>query len=612
MANLMKRPQKNPAGFDSAWDNADNSSSGSYSSAGVRPYATWSAARKMEPSLQELEIPEKIRLKKRIESLDKIILAAPQQDFGDIAAAVAERRKLNADLAALNKEEGKQLDCTVYVMDVLGEAFEQQGKGALWRKILKRVNQSSMRRPDGKMSGVDILTALQTELGWKAVFWAPDPTFDYAHDGDKTEHRAAYEIAKKKGTYYGVKIDPTKMVTNYRPQDDNTKRQDPNIFRLRSVPFGIVAARGGVHMACLVRGRIYENHGSGTQIDSQNTLGNWDYLSGVLLAPPEGIDQAWQGPIPATPPDAVSIARSRVASNMSEGNAYNRRPIDRDTDAEDIAQLAAEVPTLAPLFRSIPSRTERLAFWEKIYNQHDRYVKYENQYVSMRCSGSGGTDEIEIRSQLSSFRFGLHIYLEPNRSASSVSNAVGLQGDPDALKKASFLLEEISQVSNPLVQQFFKSILKQLPPLSDEERVKIRNDEVTFQKNLETTKQRLLAVWAPELEPQALQRLYRDSIQLIRQRGLKDDFEESKPYEHETVYYVSIQNGRIHVFGDRDFSHFSLVVDVFKQNIELEGDLLPQNLAKIARALQYAASKVPIQPLKKFMNTLAEKIHTLN
>ena len=66
------------------------------------------------------------------------------------------------------------LDCTNVVTIVLGETFRQQGRGADWKKVSKKIDKNTKSRGKGAtIEGEDIQAALQSELGWKGIFSSP-------------------------------------------------------------------------------------------------------------------------------------------------------------------------------------------------------------------------------------------------------------------------------------------------------------------------------------------------------------------------------------------------------------------------------------------------------
>jgi len=132
------------------------------------------------------------------------------------------------------------------------------------------------------LSGIDVQAALQSEAGWKGIYWAPDPKYLVPADelaggkGIKSEE-ASYTagIARRKGTYYkdfgkagypGVSVDQS--VTNYAPEAptaghgdaSKTTKDTSQLDKLKKLPFGVLSAHGGYHMTIITSGKVIEVH----------------------------------------------------------------------------------------------------------------------------------------------------------------------------------------------------------------------------------------------------------------------------------------------------------------------------------------------------------------
>jgi hypothetical protein len=255
-------------------------------------------------------------LKKEIAAQDAVLAQAGAKSFGEAARAGAKRRALEHLLLIEERGHGKYYgnqaataqpgdatayDCTIFVVDVLRDTFSKQGKSADWDRVIKRANKAS----GGALKGTQLMIALQEELGWVGVFWSPDVT----SVRDKGEHKYAWDIVRgaikgqesKMGTYYGVKVDQAKSVINYRPEDSGKSAETENLNRLRQVPFGIIAARGGKHMALIINGEIYEVHwdqpATSSTVIEHTDLSRWGWMSGSIVMPAEDVARAW----PQTP-----------------------------------------------------------------------------------------------------------------------------------------------------------------------------------------------------------------------------------------------------------------------------------------------------------------------
>lgn len=194
-------------------------------------------------------------------------------------------------------------DCTTYVLDVLKSAFAAKGESATWTAVMAEANRTS----GGKLKGTELLVALQAKAGWEGVFWAPDPRNP---EDASSEHPVAYRKATKDQTYYGVKVDASKSVIDYRrtaptpdPGQPAQPRPAPNmvgIERLRRLDFGVLAARGGRHMALIVNGSVYEIHWDRPATDptaiEATPLESFAWQSGVIVAPKGDLARAWRTP----------------------------------------------------------------------------------------------------------------------------------------------------------------------------------------------------------------------------------------------------------------------------------------------------------------------------
>jgi hypothetical protein len=252
--------------------------------------------------------------KARLAELDAII-ASPTSSFGQLAAAKAERLDVAHDIQLLETGAGTHVgnraadqgqgrtpapsktDCTEYTVQVLRETFAAKGQAATFTKILAAANKSS----GGKLKGTKLIQELQTQAGWKVVYWNPDTKFVDKKPGgaDDTEHTYSAQVAGSKGTYYDIPIEKDKMVTDYSPKGTTGTRQDvTSLEKLKKVPFGILTARGGMHMAMLISGVVFEVHYT-AECTSRNVfdatpLESWAWLSGVVAAPAADIDAAWR------------------------------------------------------------------------------------------------------------------------------------------------------------------------------------------------------------------------------------------------------------------------------------------------------------------------------
>lgn len=233
----------------------------------------------------------------------KPTVAAQKPGFADVAAGHARsiddkqseqiKAKGEGDYTGTKSGESgkKKTSCIGYVLDVLAQTFASIGKTADWDRIRKQAYRQSGA---GGIKGTELMKVLQSELGWVGVFWAPD-----TKSGDGENDYSARK-AKTKGSYYGIKVDKDKLVTDYSP-GGGRKAESEAIRRLRRVKFGVLAAKGGTHMTMILSGHVFEVHWSDTS-DSHNLfedagdLSNWGWGSGAIVMPPEEA-AGWNTPL---------------------------------------------------------------------------------------------------------------------------------------------------------------------------------------------------------------------------------------------------------------------------------------------------------------------------
>jgi subtilisin family serine protease len=185
-------------------------------------------------------------------------------------------------------------DCTEFVLTVLTQVFAAKGLTAEWRAVRKTAEQDSGR---GGLKGTEVIKALQAARNWQAVFWAPDPR--NPADGN-SEHPFAYRKVGSTKAYYGIAVDPSRSVINYRRTNPGHQADLTGIERLKRLQFGLLAARGGIHLAMIVNGDVHEVHWTvpATLRDSitSTPLETFEWQSGIIAAPPGDLDLAWRTP----------------------------------------------------------------------------------------------------------------------------------------------------------------------------------------------------------------------------------------------------------------------------------------------------------------------------
>lgn len=256
--------------------------------------------------------------------LQGIKSAAATRSLGEVGAAHARSMMLEHQeaVAATGKGtvEGNQCttptagvaksDCTNYVLDVLKFAFTAKGKGGDWEQVFKEAQKTSA----GKFKGNELVKALVSVAGWKAVFWSPDPTnpawkitdrhpTEEAARKHASEHPTAYKRVRDTGEYRssnektGIPVDAAKSVVNYRPTS-TTKREDmTGIDKLKKIPLAVITARGGQHMTLLLEGQVYEVHWDKPVTDPNvieaTPLEKWVWQSGAVVMPGEDYAKAF-------------------------------------------------------------------------------------------------------------------------------------------------------------------------------------------------------------------------------------------------------------------------------------------------------------------------------
>jgi hypothetical protein len=175
-------------------------------------------------------------------------------------------------------------DCTTYVLEVLKHAFAAKGLSANWKAVYDEAQKTSA----GAFKGTELLKALESKAGWKAVFWAPDPRNP---EDTHAEHPVAYKSVKTTGKYYGIPVDNTKSVVDYRPTSRTKQENMSRLDQLRQIPLAVIAARGGDHMTLMLNGDVYEVHWDKKATDpdviAATPLEKWEWQSGIVMMPAE-------------------------------------------------------------------------------------------------------------------------------------------------------------------------------------------------------------------------------------------------------------------------------------------------------------------------------------
>jgi len=182
-------------------------------------------------------------------------------------------------------DELKALDCTEYLIEILRKGFDAAGHADLIASIIKQAVQDS--GSEG-LKGIVLLQTLQDQLGWEGVYFNPD----VQNPGDRDdEHPYTAYVASSKGTYYGLNVNKDRSLLDYNPSSqDGTELNEDSISDADDIPFGLIAARGGRHMAVIIDGDVYEVHWSkgaaSADLITAVPLEEWGWMSGVILTPP--------------------------------------------------------------------------------------------------------------------------------------------------------------------------------------------------------------------------------------------------------------------------------------------------------------------------------------
>lgn len=156
--------------------------------------------------------------------------------------------------------ELKPISCIGLTLNCLGEGFRTAGLGTTWSKIHARL------AVDQKFYGTD-LQGLLRELGWKLVYWNPNPAKNKDWDAEDLRlnplapgrswnpvwggHEYRYATIKTKGNYYGLTIDDSQWLVGFGD------RVPADFAR---VPFFVGTAHAGYHVFPGRQGEVIEAH----------------------------------------------------------------------------------------------------------------------------------------------------------------------------------------------------------------------------------------------------------------------------------------------------------------------------------------------------------------
>lgn len=268
-------------------------------------------------------------------ALETDVAPGSGKSLGDVGSSIAKLKDVSHDLSVVETGTGLyegsmcttttagtvRMGCDSFVEKVLEEAFTQQGRAKDWKKVMAKAKKNEASRKTKKgSSGIDVQAALQSEAGWKGIFWAPDPKYkipDAELSGAKGDEAAW--AAKRKVLKYGYKDFPglkiQHSVTNYAPEAPNagygsastTVKDTTGLDKLKKLPLGYLTAHGGFHTAIFSYGKVIELHwaeaADSVDVITQTDLETWAvgprsgfhyYASGVIVAPAADVDAAFK------------------------------------------------------------------------------------------------------------------------------------------------------------------------------------------------------------------------------------------------------------------------------------------------------------------------------
>jgi hypothetical protein len=190
-------------------------------------------------------------------------------------------------------------DCIDFVINILEMGFTNSDMKNEWGRCKKHLG--------SKVSGQTLAKCL-TDLGWVAIYYAPDANNFYDKDLNKT-HTYSYIDAIQYQQYGNNIIRPIvplhDMCINYSPTtiyEDNVKVMDPTIpeqdkiEQVMNIPFAFLLAKYGGHVALLIKGKVYEVHwtaspysdnlfGTSKSFLFDHTTDTWNWMSGIIVTP---------------------------------------------------------------------------------------------------------------------------------------------------------------------------------------------------------------------------------------------------------------------------------------------------------------------------------------
>lgn len=223
-----------------------------------------------------------------------------RSDYRTEAGRQEALRRYGAPVSLSSQLEG--ISCIGLTLKCLGRGFERAGLEQTWGKIYSRlaINQN--------FYGTDLQKMLH-ELGWKSMYWNPDPSQNASWDAEDKQlnplkpgkiwnpvwggHAERYAVVLRKANYFNIPIDDKTSLVGFKDQAPAA---------LRNVPFFVGTAHAGYHVFPGFAGRVIEAHSmrdlnafDNLEVSLFNPLGmgggpRWTkaerYRSGVIMIPP--------------------------------------------------------------------------------------------------------------------------------------------------------------------------------------------------------------------------------------------------------------------------------------------------------------------------------------
>lgn len=220
----------------------------------------------------------------------------------------------SAQKSAMIAQQQVPISCIGLTLRCLEKGFRAAGTESTWTKIYDQL------KIHAKFDGTDLQKMLR-QLGWKILYWNPDPSQNRIWDADDQalnpvqrgrkwmavwgEHAYHYGIVMKDKTYYHVPIDDVTTLVGF-------KTTVPDAFK--KIPFFVGTAHSGYHVFPGFFGKVIEGH----SIRALNALNNLEVSVFNPLAPlggPHGMqNEKYRSGIIAIPPSHLEPATTGASS----------------------------------------------------------------------------------------------------------------------------------------------------------------------------------------------------------------------------------------------------------------------------------------------------------